>query len=61
MVQKCDWPKSPEWSEEFYSWLKFNSRSYDLVEKEVSQMFGYNWKFLSDKAFKMLEVNLHDY
>ncbi|KAH1009273.1 uncharacterized protein LOC109539584 isoform X1 [Dendroctonus ponderosae] len=61
VVQKCDWPKSPEWSEEFYSWLKFNSSSYELVEKEVSQMFGYNWKFLRDKAFKMLEVNLHDY
>lgn len=59
-MKKCDWPQSPEWSDEFYEWLKFNSRSYVLVEKEVSQMLGYNWQMQTDKQFKNLQINLHD-
>ena len=26
VILKCDWPKNPDWSWEFYSWLKKNSR-----------------------------------
>ncbi|XP_050314625.1 uncharacterized protein LOC126749056 isoform X2 [Anthonomus grandis grandis] len=61
VIQKCDWPRSPEWSDEFYSWLKFNSKTKELVEKEVSQMLDYKWNFLSDNDFTRLEINLHDY
>lgn len=52
---------SPEWSEEFYSWLKMNSKSYKSVEKEVSQILGYRWKLLTDQEFQNLDVNLHDF
>lgn len=61
VIKKCDWPMSPEWSEEFYSWLKMNSKSYKSVEKEVSQILGYRWKLLTDQEFQNLDVNLHDF
>ncbi|CAH0555831.1 unnamed protein product [Brassicogethes aeneus] len=60
VIIKTDWPKSPDWTEEFYSWLKTNSRSYELVEAEISQILGYKWKLLSDKDFMKLKCNLHD-
>ncbi|KAJ8941226.1 hypothetical protein NQ318_015658 [Aromia moschata] len=61
VIIKTDWKQGPGWTDEFYSWLKIHSRSYELVEKEVSQILGYKWKFLTDKEFKMLKINLHDY
>lgn len=61
VIIKTDWKQALDWTDEFYSWLKINSRSYALVEKEVSQILGYKWRFLADKEFKNLDVNLHDY
>ncbi|CAH1114083.1 unnamed protein product [Psylliodes chrysocephalus] len=61
VIIKTDWKQQPEWTDEFYSWLKTNSRSYSSVEKEVSQILGYKWKFLPDKGFRRLDINLHDY
>ncbi|XP_066253438.1 uncharacterized protein [Euwallacea similis] len=61
VLDKCDWPRSLEWTDEFYSWLKTNSKLHELVEKEVSQILGYRWAFLSDDEFSRLEVNLHDF
>lgn len=58
VVQKCDWPKNPEWSEEFYEWLKISSRSYDSTEKEISQILGYRWTMLCDKSFKEIKIHL---
>lgn len=58
VIIRCDWPQSPEWSDEFYAWLKINSRSYELVQKEISQMMGHRWEFLTDKQFKRLHCNL---
>ncbi|XP_019881787.1 uncharacterized protein LOC109609546 isoform X2 [Aethina tumida] len=60
VIIKSEWPQSPEWSDEFYLWLKINSRSYELVEKEVSQIVGYEWKFLSDKEYIKLRCNLYE-
>ncbi|RZC42746.1 uncharacterized protein BDFB_000327 [Asbolus verrucosus] len=60
VIIRCDWPQSPEWSDEFYAWLKINSRSYELVEKEISQIMGHKWQFLTDKQFKRLHCNLHE-
>ena len=40
---RCDWPQSPDWSEEFYSWLRRSSRSYSDLEREVSQILGFRW------------------
>ncbi len=26
VILRCDWPRNPEWSLEFYSWLRKSSR-----------------------------------
>ncbi|KYB25539.1 uncharacterized protein LOC658962 isoform X1 [Tribolium castaneum] len=61
VIIRCDWPQNPDWSDEFYTWLKINSRSYELVEQEISQIMGRRWQFLSDKQFKKLHCNLHEF
>ncbi|XP_044271820.1 uncharacterized protein LOC123015857 isoform X1 [Tribolium madens] len=61
VIIRCDWEQNPEWSDEFYTWLKINSRSYELVEKEISQIMGRRWQFLNDKQFKKLHCNLHEF
>lgn len=58
IVQKCDWPRNPEWSEEFYQWLKISSRTYESTEKEISQILGYSWIMLCDKSFKKVKIHL---
>ncbi|XP_041357832.1 uncharacterized protein LOC121374788 [Gigantopelta aegis] len=52
LLKKCDWPKSPEWSDQFYQWLKKSSTSFELTNREVSNIFGYEWKPLKDREFK---------
>lgn len=52
VVKKCDWPRNPDWSDEFYSWLRHTSQSYDAVCCEVSQILGFSWAPLTDKEFK---------
>jgi len=59
IILKCDWPKSPDWSDEFYSWLKRSSKSYLDMEREVSQILGFRWYALNDKQFKLTHVNLN--
>ncbi|CAN7937191.1 unnamed protein product, partial [Ixodes hexagonus] len=54
VVKKCDWPQNPEWSDEFYAWLRHTSQSYEAVCKEVSQMLGISWTPLTDKQFKAI-------
>ncbi|XP_076266889.1 uncharacterized protein LOC143200313 isoform X1 [Rhynchophorus ferrugineus] len=61
VILECDWPKTIEWTDGFYSWLKMNSTSHQQVENEVSQILGYKWRFLSDTEFERLDVDLHDY
>ena len=58
IVQKCDWPKNSEWTEEFFEWLKTASRSYDSTEKEITQILGYKWTMLCDKSFKDIKIHL---
>ncbi|KAK5644515.1 hypothetical protein RI129_005815 [Pyrocoelia pectoralis] len=60
VLKRCDWSQNPEWSDEFYIWLKMNSRSYEAVETEISQLIGYKWKMLTDKQFKSLNINVHN-
>ena len=43
IILRCDWPRSPDWSAEFYSWLRRSSRSYADLEREVSQILGFRW------------------
>lgn len=59
VILRCDWPQSPDWSYEFYQWLRSSSKSYDTTEKEVSQILGYTWFMLSDQQFKLTRINLH--
>ncbi|EDW74852.2 uncharacterized protein Dwil_GK15904 [Drosophila willistoni] len=58
VILRSDWPRHPEWSDEFYLWLKRNSRSYESMEREISQILGYKWQLLSDRDFKLLTVNV---
>ena len=58
IVQKCDWPKNPEWTEEFFEWLKISSRSYESTEKEITQILGYRWTMLCDKSFNNIKIYL---
>ena len=59
IILKCDWMKQPEWSWEFYNWLKKNSRDYNDMEKEVSQILGFTWHALNDRQFKQTRLNLN--
>lgn len=58
IVQKCDWPRNPEWSDDFYEWLKTSSRTYESTEKEISQILGYKWTMLCDQSFKKIKIHL---
>ncbi|CAD7088896.1 unnamed protein product [Hermetia illucens] len=58
VILRCDWPYNPEWSNEFYCWLKCASRSYESTEKEIAQILGKRWTLLSDKDFKRVTVNV---
>lgn len=96
VLLKCEWPKNPEWSWEFYKWLRKNSRwafswhvvgcslqdhrlspsylhvststyiapipsprTYEDMEREVSQMLGFRWYGLNDKQFKLTSLNIN--
>ncbi|CAL4115806.1 unnamed protein product, partial [Meganyctiphanes norvegica] len=58
IVLKADWPYNPEWSPEFYSWLCKSSRSYEAMEREVSQILGHRWQALTDKQFRLVNFNV---
>lgn len=55
---KCDWPKNPDWTEEFYGWLKSTSTNLVTTEKEISQILGYDFNFLTDKSFNLLDFDV---
>ncbi|XP_077500696.1 uncharacterized protein LOC144111309 [Amblyomma americanum] len=57
VIKKCDWPRNPDWSDEFYAWLRHTSQSYDAVCQEVSQMLGVPWAPLTDKQFKAIVMH----
>ncbi|KAH6940487.1 hypothetical protein HPB50_000508 [Hyalomma asiaticum] len=57
VIKKCDWPRNPEWSDEFYAWLRHTAQSYDAVCQEVSQILGFAWAPLTDKQFKTIVLH----
>ena len=59
IILRMDWPKSPEWSWDFYKWLKKTCRTYEDMEREVSQIMGFRWHALNDKQYKLTPVNLN--
>ncbi|CAL4067253.1 unnamed protein product [Meganyctiphanes norvegica] len=58
IILKSDWPCSPEWSTEFYTWLCRASASYESMEREVSQILGYPWQALTDKQYKLVNFTV---
>ncbi|KAK8395051.1 hypothetical protein O3P69_006066 [Scylla paramamosain] len=59
IMLKADWPYNPDWTPEFYAWLCKNARSYEAMEREVSQILGHRWQALTDKQFKMIKLDLN--
>jgi len=59
LLLRADWPRSLEWSEDYFTWLKTTSRSYESTQVEVSQKLKQpDWQALSDQQFKILKVNV---
>lgn len=56
LIKRCDWPHNPEWSDEFYEWLKKTSQSYEETAKEVSTLLGARWEPMNDNEFKLLRL-----
>ncbi|XP_013406847.1 LOW QUALITY PROTEIN: uncharacterized protein LOC106171186 [Lingula anatina] len=56
VLKKTDWPKTLEWSDEYYADLKKKTQSYELLQKEISRCMGYPWKHLTDKEFEKLKI-----
>lgn len=58
ILKSGEWPQNPDWSDDFYEWLKRSSRSYEATEREISQILGYKWSMLNDQQFKKVEIHL---
>lgn len=58
VIIRNDWPKNPSWSEENYQWIKSTCQSYEKTEQEVSKILGYKWKMMTDKEFKLINIDL---
>lgn len=59
LLLRADWPRSLEWTEDYFNWLKMTSRSYDLTQVTVCEKLEQpDWYALSDKEFKALKVNV---
>lgn len=56
ILKKFDWPRSPEWSADYYRWLKRTSYSWTGFVKHVSTVLGYTWRPLIDKEFRFLTL-----
>ena len=56
VLKRCDWPRASHWSDDHFAWLRSCSRSYEIVEQEVSRLLGETWHMLSDRAFVALKV-----
>uniref|UniRef100_A0A182N2U6 F-box domain-containing protein n=1 Tax=Anopheles dirus TaxID=7168 RepID=A0A182N2U6_9DIPT len=56
----CDWPRCPEWSDEFYDWLQTTAGSLDATEREVSRILDHPyWHLLSAEQFQMASLTRH--
>uniref|UniRef100_A0A182IL67 Uncharacterized protein n=1 Tax=Anopheles atroparvus TaxID=41427 RepID=A0A182IL67_ANOAO len=56
----CDWPRNPEWTDEFYQWLQTASRTMEATEREVSRILDLpSWHLLSEDHFQMASLTRH--
>lgn len=59
LLLRADWPRSLEWTDDYFQWLKNTSRSYEATQVEVSHKLQQpDWQALSDQQFKVLKVNV---
>ncbi|KAK6180053.1 hypothetical protein SNE40_012271 [Patella caerulea] len=58
LIKKMDWPKTAGFSDEFYRFLKKNSRNQEDASREVSKMLGKPWKPLRDEEYKKVSIKL---
>lgn len=54
VIVRCDWPRSKDWTDDYYAHLRSASSSYDAVEAELKKRFGSSWKMLSDREFQRI-------
>ncbi|XP_035919184.1 uncharacterized protein LOC118517306 [Anopheles stephensi] len=56
----CDWPRSPEWTDEFYHWLQTTSQTLESTEREVSRILDHPyWHLLTEEQFQMASLMRH--
>ncbi|CAG9808064.1 unnamed protein product [Chironomus riparius] len=58
VIEQMDWPKNPDWSDDFFAWLQISSSSKESTEKEISQILRCRWIMMSDESFEKLKISL---
>ncbi|GFY40336.1 f-box domain-containing protein [Trichonephila inaurata madagascariensis] len=56
LIQKCDWPHNPEWSDSFYDWLRKTSVSIEKTKSEVSRILECVWHPLTEEEFRCFKL-----
>lgn len=56
VIVRCDWPRSKDWTDDYYAHLRSASDSYDSVEAELKKRFSSSWKMLSDREFQRISL-----
>ena len=51
-----DWPRSSQWTDEYYQWLQNYSASFKLMTEEISRLLNTNWHMLSEHEYEDLDV-----
>lgn len=59
LVEECEWPQNPDWTDEFFQWLQSASQTIESTEKEISQILQTDWKSLSDENFQKTSLIKH--
>lgn len=60
VIKKFDWQVNPNWSDEYAEWLKCAAHDYSRIENEISQILGYKWCMMSDRAFGKLQLDFDE-
>ncbi|XP_050092027.1 uncharacterized protein LOC126575393 [Anopheles aquasalis] len=57
---ECDWPRNPEWTDEFYQWLQVTSSSLESTEREVRRILDHpSWHLLTEEHFQSTSLTRH--
>ncbi|ESO86645.1 hypothetical protein LOTGIDRAFT_194798 [Lottia gigantea] len=58
LIKKMDWPMLSGWTDDFYRFLKKNSKNLEDTTREVSMLLKKSWKPLRDEDFKKVSIKL---